>query len=63
MIKSNICPKCNGNGYRMIWKDANKKEKIDIQCSYCESEGEIKNFVRFEEHSDEEYAQHCKKFF
>tara|TARA_Y100001938_G_C8008156_1_gene388478 strand:+ start:732 stop:893 length:162 start_codon:yes stop_codon:yes gene_type:complete len=47
----------------MIWKDANKKEKIDIQCSYCESEGEIKNFVRFEEHSDEEYAQHCKKFF
>lgn len=36
-----ICPRCDGNGYRQIFKDADKKEKITIQCAKCNSEGEI----------------------
>ena len=36
-----VCPKCDGNGYRMIYKDASWKEKIAIDCSYCENQGEV----------------------
>jgi DnaJ-class molecular chaperone len=35
------CPDCQGNGYRRIWKDTSEVEKITIQCSTCDSEGEI----------------------
>ena len=37
-----ICNDCNGNGYRMIWKDADEKEKIAIDCNTCNNQGEIK---------------------
>ena len=41
-----------------------QRKKITIQCARCESEGEIpRDFIRFEEHSDDEYAYHLKKFF
>ena len=36
-----ICPDCQGNGYRRIWKDTSEQEKITIQCSTCDSEGEL----------------------
>jgi len=36
-----ICPRCNGNGYRRIWKDADENEKITIQCAKCNSSGEV----------------------
>jgi len=36
-----ICDRCMGNGYRRIWKDQTESEKITIQCSKCESAGEI----------------------
>jgi len=36
-----ICPDCQGNGYRRIWKDTSEVEKITIQCSTCDSEGEL----------------------
>ena len=36
-----ICPRCDGNGYRQIFKDADEKEKITIQCAKCKSEGEV----------------------
>jgi len=36
-----ICPRCMGNGYRMIWKDAEQKEKIAIDCTYCKNQGEV----------------------
>ena len=36
-----ICDRCMGNGYRRIWKDQHEKEKITIQCTKCESAGEI----------------------
>jgi len=36
-----ICPECQGNGYRRIWKDADQKEKIEIDCKYCKNQGEV----------------------
>lgn len=36
-----ICPKCFGNGYRRIWKDADEKTMIQIDCAYCKNQGEI----------------------
>ena len=38
-----ICEECMGNVYRRIWKDQSEKEKITIQCSKCESVGEIED--------------------
>ena len=35
-----ICDACAGNGYRRIWKDQHEREKVTIQCSFCESSGE-----------------------
>jgi DnaJ-class molecular chaperone len=35
-----ICPHCDGNGYRKIWKDT-EKEKVVIQCAKCNSQGEV----------------------
>jgi hypothetical protein len=40
----------------MIWKDADQKEKIAIQCSYCGSEGEISD-------EDEKYFKFLKRFY
>ena len=37
-----ICNDCKGNGYRMIFKDADEKEKIAIDCNTCNNQGEIK---------------------
>mgnify|MGYP003130062557 CR=1 FL=1 len=59
-----ICPDCSGNGYRRIWEDSSERKKITIQCVRCKSSGEIpKDYLRFEEHSDEEYQSHLNKFF
>ena len=32
-----------GNGYRRIWSDQHEKEKITIQCSKCDSAGEVED--------------------
>ena len=36
-----VCPKCGGNGYRIIYKDASWQEKTSIDCSYCNNQGEV----------------------
>ena len=36
-----ICPECNGNGYRRIWKDTSETEKVTINCSACDNQGEV----------------------
>tara|TARA_B100000214_G_scaffold136819_1_gene97524 strand:- start:1464 stop:1643 length:180 start_codon:yes stop_codon:yes gene_type:complete len=41
MARKIICDMCQGNGYRRIWKDTSETEKITIQCSRCNSQGEI----------------------
>ena len=38
-----ICDRCMGNGYRRIWKDQTESEKITIQCSNCDSAGEVED--------------------
>jgi hypothetical protein len=42
MFGKMICNDCKGNGYRMIWKDSDQKEKIAIDCNTCNNQGEIK---------------------
>lgn len=36
-----ICPKCMGNGYRKIYEDADCKRQIEIDCKYCNNQGEV----------------------
>lgn len=39
-----ICPRCSGNGYIKVKKEVNwpsKEENIVVQCSMCNSEGEL----------------------
>jgi hypothetical protein len=36
-----VCPKCGGNGYCIIYKDASWQEKTPIDCSYCNNQGEV----------------------
>lgn len=41
MRGSIICPKCSGNGYRKIWEDNTETKQIEIDCKYCDSQGEV----------------------
>jgi DnaJ-class molecular chaperone len=43
------CPKCNGNGFRMIWQDASQKARIPIDCTYCNNQGEVETNPEQEE--------------
>ena len=36
-----ICPKCYGNGFRRVWKDADEKVMIEIDCAFCNNQGEV----------------------
>ena len=36
-----ICPKCYGNGFRRIWKDVDEKTMIEIDCAFCNNQGEV----------------------
>lgn len=36
-----ICHKCNGNGYRKIFEDADCQRQIEIDCKYCNNQGEV----------------------
>lgn len=36
-----VCPKCYGNGYRRVWKDADEKSMIEIDCAFCNNQGEV----------------------
>ena len=60
----NICPDCMCFFYRWFLIDQHEKEKITIQCSRCDSTGELPDdVVRYEEHDESEYEAHLKKFF
>ncbi len=47
MAKTNhnkiVCSACMGNGYRKIFKDADSKLSIVIDCKACDNQGEVKN--------------------
>ena len=36
-----VCNECMGNGYRRIWEDQNEIKKVTIQCTKCNSTGEL----------------------
>lgn len=36
-----VCYKCNGNGFRKIYEDADGQRKIEIDCKFCNNQGEI----------------------
>ena len=38
-----ICPACQGNGYRKIFKDSTSNIKVVIDCEACNNQGEIEN--------------------
>ena len=44
--KTKICPRCKGNGYIKVVKEVawpSKEQQIVVQCSMCNSEGEVKD--------------------
>ena len=41
MTKKQICPRCTGNGYIKIQRDPATTRKIVVQCTMCNSQGEI----------------------
>lgn len=50
--KTKICPRCKGNGYIKVVKEVawpSKEQQIVVQCSMCNSEGEIKDDGRSRE--------------
>ena len=45
-MKKRICPRCKGNGYIKVIKEVkwpSKAEEIVVQCTMCNSEGEIED--------------------
>ena len=44
--KIKICPRCRGNGYIKVVKEVtwpSREQQIVVQCSMCDSEGEIED--------------------
>ena len=45
-MNKKICPRCKGNGYIKVIKEVkwpSKQEEIVVQCTMCNSEGEIED--------------------
>ena len=45
-MNKKICPRCKGNGYIKVIKEVAwpmKQQEIVVQCTMCNSEGEIKD--------------------
>jgi len=43
MKEQQICPRCFGNGYIKVQKDIKEDKEIVVQCTMCNSQGEITN--------------------
>ena len=41
MKEQQICPRCFGNGYIKVQKDTREEKEIFVQCTMCDSQGEI----------------------
>lgn len=52
-----ICPKCYGNGFRRVWKDSDEKVMVEIDCAFCNNQGEVDitedNLKAIKEENDE----------
>ena len=40
-MSNKICPRCTGNGYIKVKKEVGSNKDIVVQCTMCDSEGEI----------------------
>ena len=48
---SKICPRCQGNGFFKVKESVERKVDIVVQCTLCNSEGEIHD-KEFDEYFD-----------
>ena len=50
-MSNKICPRCMGNGYIRVKKEVGSNKDIVVQCTMCESQGELDeegNILRFD---------------
>ena len=50
-MNNKICPRCTGNGYIKVKKEVGSNKDIVVQCTMCESQGELDeegNVLRFD---------------
>ena len=40
-MNNKICPRCMGNGYIKVKKEVGSNKDIVVQCTMCESQGEL----------------------
>ena len=40
-MNNKICPRCTGNGYIKVKKEVGSNKDIVVQCTMCESQGEL----------------------
>ena len=48
---SKICPRCQGNGFFKVKESVNNEVDVVVQCTLCNSEGEIHD-KEFDEYFD-----------
>ena len=48
---SNICPRCQGNGFFKVKESIEKKVDVVVQCTMCNSKGEVHD-KEFDEYFD-----------
>ena len=48
---SKICPRCQGNGFFKVKESVNNEVDVVVQCTLCNSEGEVHD-KEFDEYFD-----------
>ena len=48
---SKVCPRCQGNGFFKVKESVERKVDIVVQCTLCNSEGEVHD-KEFDEYFD-----------
>ena len=50
-MEKKICPRCKGNGFFKVKESVERKVDIVVQCTMCNSEGEVHD-KEFDEYFD-----------
>ena len=51
MNQKKICPRCSGNGFIKVKESIERKVDVVVQCTMCNSEGEVHD-KEFDEYFD-----------
>ena len=51
MNQKKICPRCTGNGFIKVKESIERKVDVVVQCTMCNSEGEVHD-KEFDEYFD-----------